>query len=70
MSIMRVAVKIEDGKIVDRWPIMFRPECERTYFDARTGKDEGLDEVIERLAKRGMELWNISDKRLERKGKI
>lgn len=40
----------------DWFPIIFRPECERTLFDRNTGKDESLLEVMERLDKAGYEL--------------
>lgn len=40
----------------DRFPVMFRPECDRTYFDPRNGTDEGLLEMIVRLDKAGYDL--------------
>jgi hypothetical protein len=40
----------------DRWPIEFRPDRERTYFNPSTGKDESLLEVMKRLDKSGYDL--------------
>ena len=39
-----------------RYPIEFRPDCERTYFEPVTGKDETLVQVIERLDRQGYDL--------------
>lgn len=55
----------------DRFPIEFRLDCERTYFDRNTGKDETLIEVIERLDKAGYLLLNSREeliKQLEARG--
>ena len=53
MSKVRYAVSKDSN---DSFPVLFRPECERTYFDHETGKDESLVEVIERLSSAGYEL--------------
>jgi len=56
----------------DRFPIQFRPNCERTVFDRFTGTDESLVEVIERLNKAGYDLINSREELitiLERRGK-
>ncbi len=39
----------------DRWPITFRPDCERTPCDWK-GESEGLLEVIQRLNRCGYDL--------------
>lgn len=48
----------------DRWPIMFRPDCERTLCDWR-GESEGLLDLIQRLDRGGYDL--ISRAELERR---
>ena len=54
---MRWAVH-NSGK--DWYPIMFKDNCERTFFDRQTGEDESLMEVKERLEKAGYELVDES----------
>ena len=54
------AVKRENGVVVDWYPIAFRPECDRTYFDFRTGIDRSLVEVTEELAQSGYSLESTS----------
>lgn len=44
------------GKPVDWIPWETRPECERSWFSPRTGKDESLYEAIERYGKAGYNL--------------
>ena len=55
MSLVRIAI---NRKTLDRWPVYFRPDCERTYFDCH-GRDEGLAEMMIRLAKHGYELLTV-----------
>lgn len=50
----------------DWFPVMFRGDCERTFFDRNTGKDESMVEVMERLAKCDYELRDQPPKREER----
>lgn len=45
----------------DRWPIEFRPNCERTKFNAQTGQDQSLLEVMEELLRNGYELVEIDE---------
>lgn len=40
----------------DRWPIHFKPDCERTLSNPLTGQDESLFDLIQRLDKAGYDL--------------
>lgn len=46
-------VRRENGKAKDWIPFYTRPNCDRSYFDTTTGKDEGLKDAMERYAKSG-----------------
>ena len=43
----------KNGKAEDWIPFYMRPNCDRSYFDSVTGKDEGLKDAIERYAQGG-----------------
>lgn len=45
----------------DHYPVRFRPNCARTYFDTMTGQDEGLDELMVRLRRHGWELLSVDE---------
>jgi hypothetical protein len=45
----------------DRFPILLRNDCERTYFDRETGEDESLVEVRARVGEQGFELMGIGE---------
>lgn len=53
----------------DSFPILFRPDCERTFFDPRTGLDRSLLEVKENLNKNGYDLFESLEEFLLEKAK-
>ena len=44
----------------DRFPIVFRPDCERTPCDWR-GESEGLFDILQRLDRAGYDLCEIEE---------